>query len=329
VCGRYRLEAEVGEGGFARVFRASAPGQPPIAVKLLHDPDAAAARATLDREMRALTFLRHPGIVRLLDVGRSAGQPVLLLEWIEGDTLRAALDRGPLPPRQAVTVALGLLDALAHAHAAGVVHRDVKPSNVILKPDGSPVLVDFGVACTRDENEGPLRRLGLAAGHLAYLAPERIKGELDGPAADVYSIGVILFETLTGRRPFDGTPEELVQAHLGRQVPSIGRVGDGALASRLDAVIRRAMSKSPADRFASAAAMRAALAAEDLPGLAAPPSLHLSDLTGPVVLPVRPRRRSGAVALALALFAVALAIAGVSAAAASSGPPDPTHLSAE
>lgn len=321
VCG-HRLLAAAGEGGFARVYRASAPSGTAVALKLLHDPDAAAGKLTMDREARVLTRLRHPGIVRLLDFGSFAGQPVLVLDWIDGETLRARLDRGPLAPRQAVEIALALLDALTHAHGAGVAHRDLKPSNVVLRRDGRPVLVDFGVATTPEDRHSPLRELGLAAGHLSYLAPERLTGDPDGPAADLYSVGVMLFEMLTGRRPFEGTPQQIVHAHLVEQVPSIGMPADRALTNQLDGILRRAMSKRPGDRFASAAAMRAALAAPVLPELAPPPPLRMADLTGtgPVVLPVRPRRRTGA--LALAIFALALALAGFSAAAVASASQD-------
>jgi eukaryotic-like serine/threonine-protein kinase len=206
--GRYRIGALLASGGMGAVWAAhDLLLDRAVAVKVLGGALAGDGRAAerLRREARAAARLEHPGIARVLDLGEHDGRPYLVMELLEGESLAARIDRaGPMPPGEAARVVAAVADALEAAHAAGVVHRDVKPGNVFLTSAGEVKVLDFGIAwCAHDAALTTGDLLGTAA----YLAPERVLGHRATPAADVYALGVVLYELLAGHRPFEAHSE--------------------------------------------------------------------------------------------------------------------------
>ncbi len=255
---RYEQLRELGTGGTAVVFEAMDHVlHRRCAVKLLLDTGGAGAEARsvrLRQEAAALATLDHPRVVRVYDLGEHDGRPFLAMEFVPGGSLADRLLRhGPLPPAEAVDRLLEVLDALSAAHVAGIVHRDVKPHNVLLREDGTSALADFGIA--RQEATSHTRT-GVALGSIDYMAPEqRIDARRAGPAADVYGVGCTLFHLLSGETPVD---LYLAPAHSPRWE---------AIPGALRPVLRRATAVDPSDRYPTAEAM-----GEDLrrvrPGLA-------------------------------------------------------------
>jgi serine/threonine protein kinase len=267
IAARYRLVAELGRGGMGVVYRAVHLGlDREVALKILEPDEGPDREARFEREARTAARLDHPGIVRVLDYGRADEQRYLAMELLEGPTLATAIARsGRMGVAAAVAAAGELLAALAHAHAAGVVHRDVKPENVMFGTrDGRRrlILIDFGLARLRDD--AALTARGTCVGSVSYVAPERLAGDVVDGRADLYSVGVMLYEMLAGVKPFTGTPTEVAEAHLIQQPRPLRAVRPDVPAA-LAAVVVRAMSKSPERRFADAATMLAALQAAIAP----------------------------------------------------------------
>jgi eukaryotic-like serine/threonine-protein kinase len=213
--GRYELGALLGTGASAVVRRAvdRVTGRL-FAVKLFHAGASAHDRRRQQREMRALAALHHPGLVGLHDGGVEAGRPYIVTDLVEGPTLAELLADGPLHPAEVRRIGARLADALAHVHAGGIVHRDLKPANVLLGSDGRPRLADFGIARALDGTA--VTGTGYVVGTAAYLAPEQVRGEWVGPEADVYALGLVLLESLTGRREYPGALVESATARLHR-----------------------------------------------------------------------------------------------------------------
>ena len=228
--GRYRVGALLATGGMGEVWAAhDLLLDRAVAVKVLGGALAGDGRAAerLRREARAAGRLEHPGIARVLDLGEHDGRPYLVMELLEGESLAARIDRaGPMPPDEAARVVAAVADALEAAHAAGVVHRDVKPGNVFLTTAGEVKVLDFGIAwCAHDAALTTGELLGTAA----YLAPERVLGHRATPAADIYALGVVLYELLAGHRPFEASSEvELAMAHVNATPPSLREVAPSA-----------------------------------------------------------------------------------------------------
>ena len=217
LCGRYRIERLLGQGGMADVYRAvDTTNDETVAVKLVRSSDPTLARR-LAQETKALASLEHPGLVRLLDAGVHGEQAFLVMELVEGPTLSARLRRGPLSPSRTAVLGRTLAGALAYVHGQGIVHRDVKPGNVLLGPGPRARLADFGIARLVDESS--LTMTGTTLGTAAYMAPEQLEHHAVGTAADVWSLGVILLECLTGQRVFEGTAPEVVARRLAGPVP--------------------------------------------------------------------------------------------------------------
>jgi tetratricopeptide (TPR) repeat protein len=258
---RFQLQQRVGQGGMGVVYRATDrwDGQP-VALKLL-DVDRAAER--FGREARVLAGLQHPAIVRYVAHGQaSSGELYLAMEWLEGETLGDRLARGPLEVPHAVALASRVADALACAHARGVVHRDIKPDNLFLPArDGLVKVLDFGIArdllATRVAT-----RTGVVIGTLGYMAPEQARGDrtIDG-RADVFALGCVLFECLTGARAFAGENAMAVLARILLSDPARVRELRPDVPAELDALVARMLAKDPAARPADGAAVLAALAA--------------------------------------------------------------------
>ncbi|WP_410614715.1 protein kinase domain-containing protein [Amycolatopsis sp. lyj-109] len=239
--GRYEVGRLIGSGATARVYRAhDVRLTREVAVKI-YDRDAVALdqRRRL-REMTIQGSISHPGVVTLLDSGTENGRTYLVMQLVEGENLAERLLGGPLPAADVTALADGLAEALAHVHARRIVHRDLKPANVFLSADG-PLIGDFGIAHALDATH--ITGTGLIPGTAAYLAPEQVSGEPAGPPADVYALGLILLECLTGQREYPGTMVEAAMARLTRP-PRIPEDAPAALAYTL----RRMTQREPADR---------------------------------------------------------------------------------
>ncbi|HET8528802.1 MAG TPA: protein kinase [Gaiellaceae bacterium] len=267
VADRYELEELVGTGGMSSVYRAlDTLLERNVALKILHphygDDDEYVER--FRREARAVAQLSHPNIVTVIDRGDDDGQQYIVFEYVDGDSLKQLVDRdGPLPARRAVELGLQVADALAFAHHNGLVHRDVKPQNVLVTGDGEAKVTDFGIARSLDVEHG-VTQTGTVLGTSNYLSPEQARGQTVTPATDVYSLGVVLYELLTGEVPFPGENFVAVaMKHINEPPPSLlQRRPD--LPMRLVAAVERALAKDPANRFPSmdafAAELRACLA---------------------------------------------------------------------
>ena len=212
------------------------------------------------REAQSAAGLSHPNAVAVFDAGEADGYLYIVMELVEGRSLANVLaEAGPLEPSQATAIAASVLAALGQAHAAGIVHRDVKPSNIMVSYGGTVKLLDFGIARRLDDLAGEVTAAGEIVGTPTYLAPEQIEGRPTSPATDVYAVGVVLFEMLAGVAPFNGdSPVATALAHTTAPVPDV-RALRPDVPDWLAVAIGKAMAKDPADRFADAAAMQAAL----------------------------------------------------------------------
>jgi len=264
VDGRYQIIARIAAGGMGEVFHAhDSVLAREVAIKVLH-PGLASERAFIDRfrrEARAAANLSHPNIVQVHDWGERDGTSFMVMEYIRGPNLRELLTaRGRLMPAQVAEVELQILAALDHAHRRGIVHRDVKPENALLTPEGVVKVADFGLAHALAEariTQAP----GTVTGTVQYLAPEQIRGEPADPRTDLYALGVVTYELLTGRPPFNAeTAMAVAYKHLSEQVAA---PSDWApdVPEKLDRIVLAATAKDPDDRPLSAADMRADLVA--------------------------------------------------------------------
>jgi hypothetical protein len=214
---RYRLVRLIGQGGMSDVYRAvDERSGGLVAVKIVRSGDPEFARR-LAQEVRALQRIEDPGLVALLDTGLEGDQAYLVMELVEGPTLAGTLRDGPLSPRNTAHLGAGLAGALTHVHAQGIVHRDVKPSNILLGSDGRARLGDFGIARLLDTSTFTLD--GTTLGTAGYMAPEQLEDHEVGPSADVWSLGIVLLECLTGRRVYEGTGSEIIARRLSGPVP--------------------------------------------------------------------------------------------------------------
>jgi eukaryotic-like serine/threonine-protein kinase len=258
--GRYRLGRRIGRGGMATVYRATDEQlDRPVAVKVMRSDlgDDPTFLRRFEAEARRAASVSHPNVVAVYDVGTD-DDPYIVMELVRGGDAAALLRRdGALLPERAAELVADAADAVAAAHAAGIVHRDLKPGNILIGSDGRARVADFGIA--RATGEGSMTRTGAALGSVDYFSPEQARGERAGPASDVYALGVVLYELLTGRRPFVGdTPYAVATARLGAAAPD-PRADRPDLPAELATVVRRAMAERPADRYRSAAALRDAL----------------------------------------------------------------------
>ena len=263
--GRYRLGARLGAGGMGEVFVAhDLRLDREVALKLLR-ADLAQQDGMRERvvaEARLAARLTHPHVVGVLDTGEQDGRPFVVMERLSGRTLRDELAGGPMPPERVHDVGLQVLRALAAAHELGIVHRDVKPGNILDAGVGTWKVADFGIAKWVHAEE-TLTGTGELLGSPSYLAPERIAGLQAGPASDLYAVGVLLYESLTGRRPFESDDPFALAAAIrdGRYEPPTAIDADAD--PQIVAVIERAMRRDPAERHESAETMAAALLGDE------------------------------------------------------------------
>jgi TolB-like protein len=263
LAGRYSLVRELGRGGMATVYLAQdLRHDRPVALKLLH-PELAAALGPerFLRETKLTARLQHPHILPLFDSGEAEGQHWYVMPYVEGESLRARLQRErQLPLGDALRVTRNVLAALSYAHGHGVVHRDIKPENILLEGEEA-VVADFGVARAIDTAAGErLTETGLALGTPAYMSPEQATGDrvLDG-RSDLYAVGCVLYEMLAGEPPFTGpTAQAIVAKRFSAPIPSV-RIAREQVPAGIDHAIARALARAPADRFASAVEFARAL----------------------------------------------------------------------
>jgi serine/threonine protein kinase len=315
VGGRYRLERMVGRGGTAEVWRATDTSlDRVVALKLVTAPhDESAVRAA--DEARTLAQLSHPSLVQVYDAGTdTSGRPWVVMEYVEGQTLSDAIRARPLPVARVAAVGAGVADALAHVHARSMVHRDVKPGNVLLGGDGTVKLTDFGIA--RLVDAAKVTSTGLMVGTAGYLAPEQVAGEPVGPPADVYALGLVLLEALTGTREYDGPPMEAAMARLHRSPvmpPSLPTGWSGLLTAM---TARDPLSRPTAQECADA--LRALMtgdstgAAEAVTTVLRPEAPRTTVMARPVAVPAAAAGRSNRApwVVAAVLAVVALAAGG-------------------
>ncbi|MEO5885622.1 MAG: protein kinase, partial [Candidatus Limnocylindrales bacterium] len=284
VGGRYRLGPIIGRGGMAMVHRATDIRlDRQVAVKLLRpevtaDPDLA---QRFRREALAATVLRHPNIVACLDTGTDGTQPYLVMDLVEGEDLAARLRRGGrLASWPAARIGLDVARAMGVAHVRGIVHRDIKPGNILLAADGRAMVTDFGIARLAMDAEATMP--GTTLGSVHYFSPEQARGATTTPASDVYGLGLVLYETLTGMRPWSGDSSDAIAlARVGNTAPSV-RMARPEVPADLAAVVARALSPDPGDRYPNGAAMAAALEPIVSAGDAASPTaVHHTPIPSP------------------------------------------------
>jgi serine/threonine-protein kinase len=330
---RYEVEELVGTGGMSSVYRArDLLLERLVALKVLHphygDDEEYVER--FRREARSVAQLSHPHIVTVIDRGEDDGQQFIVFEYIDGENLKQLLARtGPLPARRALELAIEIADALAFAHEHGLIHRDVKPQNVLLSADGDTKVTDFGIARSIDVEHG-VTQTGTVLGTSNYLSPEQASGKPTTPSTDVYSLGVVLYELLTGEVPFPGDNFVAVaMKHLNEPPPDVLEHRRD-IPVRLAAAVDRALEKDPAHRFASmgqfARELRQCLAELDAP---------VDDADRTLITPravisespprrVRSQRSRTPAYILVALIAVAAIVAGVLGLGGSKGDKKPT-----
>lgn len=298
VLGRYRVDGLVAHGGMASVYRAHDPVlNRAVAVKILH-PHLASDASCVERfrrEALAAARLTHPGIVAIFDTGGVDGRPCLVMEYLRSGSLADLLRKGPLRIEEALRTGIAIARALHQAHEQGLVHRDVKPANILFSEAGAVKLGDFGIAKAGDP---ALTQTGQVIGTARYLAPEQLNGEPASPASDQFGLGVVLYETLSGVPPFGGPNDVSLGLSRPSEFPRLREVA--VVPPAVDAAVMRALSSDPRDRFPDLAAFADALSA-------------VGGLPGPARQSTRPPRARGTAALAVA-GALALAGAGTLAA---------------
>ena len=267
--GRYRFVREIGRGGMGAVYEAIHEdlGRP-VALKLMHSPFAQPVTiARFLREGRLAAQIRHPNVVDVFDIGLEGGVPFIVMELLKGETLAGHLARcAPLSARAIAELMLPIMSAVAAAHEMGVVHRDLKPGNIILARRGrrlsppQPVVLDFGISKTADDDDAPLTRSGSILGTVHYMSPEQTRGaKFATPLSDQYALGVMLYECATGALPFQGNGAyQLMHAIVTAPVCPPSAINP-AVGTEFDAIVLRAMDRNPDKRFPSVEALGSAL----------------------------------------------------------------------
>ena len=283
---RYQLGESIGRGGMATIYR----GQDMrmdrvVAIKVLREVYSTDPKfvTRFQREAKAASSLQHPNIVQVYDYGQTDGNYFIVMELVEGTDLRRYLrSRGVLAVDRAIIIAHDVALGLGAAHRRGIVHRDVKPQNVLVGRDGSIKLTDFGIASVyKDINAERLTTTGMTLGTVQYYAPEQAQGEIVSPAADVYALGIVMYEMLTGRTPFDGdSPVAVAMQHI-QDLPAPPTLFNPNIPPALEVIILRCLEKEPERRYRDGSTLARALELlgetevdEVLPGAVSPGALQ-------------------------------------------------------
>jgi serine/threonine-protein kinase len=331
--GRYELGELLGRGGMAEVRKGTDTrlGRT-VAVKRLRTDLASDAtfQARFRREAQSSAALNHPAIVAVYDTGEEITadgihQPYIVMEYVAGRTLRDILREGrKILPERALEIASDVLSALEYSHKAGIIHRDIKPGNVMLTPNGDVKVMDFGIARAMSDGQQTMTQTAAVVGTAQYLSPEQARGETVDSRSDVYSAGCLLYELLTGRPPFVGdSPVAVAYQHV-RENPQPPSALDPSLPGAIDAIVLTSLAKRVSDRYQSAAAMRDDIerylggrpVTASIPMVAAPLAAPPAQQTGvvPAVWDNRPEEPTGprtGLLIGLALLVLALIVAGV------------------
>jgi eukaryotic-like serine/threonine-protein kinase len=271
----YVLERPLASGGMASVFRATdTRAGLPVAIKFPKSSDRRALRH-FQLEVEITTRFSHPGLVKALPNPGARGR-YLVLEWLEGQPLRRMLETGgTLAPERAIRVSLALCDTLDYIHGHGIAHCDLKPENVIVDSAGGVKLIDFGIAVDLRTNWWNREQSGFGSGSPDYMSPERVKGKRGDAQSDIYSLGIMLFEMLTGEVPFSGTEAgSAMNLRASIDAPLLGEVAPN-LSKRLEAIVGRAVARQKRDRYPSASLLKTDLA-EALAEECAAPAVELA-----------------------------------------------------
>jgi serine/threonine protein kinase len=301
--GRYRIQAELGRGAMGVVYKAYDPQiERPVALKVLRRGRTASERSRqrLLKEARAIGRLSHPNIVTVFDAGQDHGTVFLAEEFVDGHSLHLHLKRGVLEPAAVVSMGLQLAQALAYAHGQGIVHRDIKSYNIICQPDGRIKLTDFGIARIESTNGEEVTRPGQIMGTPAYMAPELLSGALADARSDLFSLGVVLYEAATGRRPFQGASVAAVFGAIRNNAPPAPHQVNPRVPVQLSSVIMACLAKRPADRLQSGDDLVAALRRCLPQAVVGPP--------GSAARTGKGRRRRGLLALILSALTLIIGI---------------------
>ena len=307
--GPYEIQSQIGAGGMGEVYRArdSRLGRE-VAVKILPESFATDAERLrrFEQESQAVAALNHPNILAIYDVGTRDGSPYLVSELLEGESLRAVLEKGPIPQRKAIEYAVQIANGLAAAHDKGIVHRDLKPDNLYVCRDGRVKILDFGLAkMSAKETPGvdgatmtQHTAAGIVMGTVSYMAPEQVRGGQVDARTDMFSFGVVLYEMLSGKRAFqrDSSPETMT-AILKEDVPELTDT-KLPVAPALEKIVRRCLEKSPEQRFQSAKDL--AFALEAVSQISGPKT----GAQAPIVAPPPEKKRSN-----IAIYAAGLVLA--------------------
>ncbi|HZT08281.1 MAG TPA: protein kinase [Chloroflexota bacterium] len=325
---RYRLGRQIGSGGMATVYEGEDTHlSRRVAIKVMHPQYVAddAFVTRFRREALAVAQLKHPGIVDVYDVDHDDARYFIVMEFVEGQSIKELVRDGPLTPERTVDIGIQVGKALESAHLAGVVHRDVKSHNILVSPEGAAKLVDFGIAVAK--GAASVTEAGTILGTVQYISPEQARGEPATPSSDIYSLGIVLYEMATGRLPFDGdNPVQIATRHVS-DPPIAPAAADPRVPAGLSAAIMHALAKRPEDRPATAGALvrELLLSTDDVcdqptrvvqpisrPAArpeAPPPRIERGLPSPRPALPATtPRRSSAWPILALAFFALALVL---------------------
>jgi len=249
----FQIKGHIAQGGMSDIYRAvDLLNGREVALKIpdksiIGDP---AQYERFQRELEVMRTLNHPAIQKGLGSGRFNNTPYLVTELVDGESMRELVKRAaPMAPAEAVALIRKIADGLAHCHENEIIHRDVKPENILIAPDGQPVILDFGLALTKGAHRVTYANLSNAAGTPDYMSPEQIEGQRGDRRTDIYSLGVMLFELLTGHPPFSGdNPLAVMSQHLQGAIPRLDKVQPG-VSPQLAAVVLRSLRREPDDRY--------------------------------------------------------------------------------
>lgn len=303
----YQVMAHAARGGMSDIY---------IALDLLNSKEVALkipnAQAVSDptlserfqRELKIMQTFSHPAVQKGIASGQYNQTPYLVTEWIEGRSMRDLIESdAPLAPERAIVLLRRIADGVAYCHQNGVIHRDLKPENILITEEGQPVILDFGLALTKDGRRVTFGSLAAASGTPDYMAPEQIEGERGDACTDIYALGTMLYELLTGKRPFTGdSPMVILSQHLRGEVPRLDKDKPG-LSPQLSAIVAKMLQRRPEDRYQSVAALIQAL---DHPETA--DTSLLTTKVSPSTIPTPPRQPSRVVIATGVLIILAMVI---------------------